>query len=384
MRLRHSDIASPGITRKRRGTGFSYYDPSGGRITDEATLERIRQLVIPPAWRKVWISPHRNGHIQAVGTDAAGRRQYRYHDVWQQERTEEKFDRVLQLSSLLPDWRRRIATDLSGRGLHRDRVLALALHLIDRGYFRAGGDEYAQDNDSCGLATLRCEHVTVRAGTVVFDYPAKSGVQRYLELTDPRVVKLVRAQRRGRQPDERFLFCRGDSGCTELHADDLNARFKEDVGEEYSVKDLRTWHGTVLAAAGFAAAPPPDTKTAVQRSVAVQLLLKRSWKRPRERSSVAPDSQQVSCLLATFVGYPLFTLAKVKPAACLPRATDAEVRWQRTSLRDGMGPPKRRLQPDHPLRLVIPTLRSVLAGVQVTLHAHFRASRRECQQSAQR
>jgi len=266
MRLRHSDIASPGLTRKRRGTGFSYHDPSGVPVTDEATLDRIQQLVIPPAWRKVWISPHRNGHIQAVGVDAAGRRQYLYHAVWQQERTEEKFDRVLQLSSLLPDWRRQIAADLSGRGLHRDRVLALALHLIDRGYFRAGGEEYAQDNDSCGLATLRCEHVTVRAGTVVFDYPAKSGVQRYLELTDPQVVKIVRALRRGRQPDERFLFCRSDSGCVELHADDLNARFKEDVGEEYSVKDLRTWHGTVLAAAGFAAAPPADTKTAIRRA----------------------------------------------------------------------------------------------------------------------
>jgi len=266
MRLRHSDITSPGITRKRRGTGFSYYDPAGVRVTDAATLERIQQLVIPPAWRKVWISPHRNGHIQAVGTDAAGRRQYLYHAVWQQERTEEKFDRVLQLSSLLPEWRRQIAAELSGRGLHRDRVLALALHLIDRGFFRAGGEEYAQDNDSCGLATLRCEHIEVRTGTVIFDYPAKSGVRRHLELADPQVVRAVRALRRGQGPSERFLWCRTESGRAELHAEDLNARFKELVGADYSVKDLRTWHGTVLAAIGFAGAAAPDTKTAIQRA----------------------------------------------------------------------------------------------------------------------
>lgn len=266
MRLRHSDIASPGITRRRRGNGFSYYDADGTPVTDEATLQRIRELVIPPAWRKVWISPHRNGHIQAVGTDAAGRRQYLYHAVWQQERTEEKFDRVLQLSTALPEWRNRIAADLTGRGLRRERVLAVALHLIDLGYFRAGGEEYAQENDSRGLATLRCEHVEVRSGTVIFDYPAKSGVQRHLELADQQVVRAVRALRRGRDPTDRLFYCRTGSGCVELHADDLNARFKELVGEEYSVKDLRTWHGTVLAAAGFASVAPADTKAAIRRA----------------------------------------------------------------------------------------------------------------------
>lgn len=268
MRLRHSDIGTPGITRRRRGNGFSYYDPSGAPITNDATLQRIQELVIPPAWRKVWISPHGNGHIQAVGTDAAGRRQYLYHAVWQQERTEEKFDRVLQMSRVLPNWRRHVAADLAGRGLHRERVLALALHLIDRGYFRAGGEEYAQDNDSCGLATLRCEHVKVHGDTVVFDYPAKSGVQRYLELTDRQVVRAVRALRRGQGPGDRLLWCRTDSGRADVHAEDLNARFKELAGEEYSVKDLRTWHGTVLAAVGFAGAAPADTKTAARRAQA--------------------------------------------------------------------------------------------------------------------
>ena len=140
MRLRRSTLDKPGLTRKRRGKGFAYYDSDGELLTDEKTLQRVKDLVIPPAWKKVWISPHPNGHIQAVGTDAAGRRQYIYHQAWQEERAEEKFDRVLDLSLQLPQWRARVTEDLGAKGLGRDRVLALALHLLDRGYFRAGGE----------------------------------------------------------------------------------------------------------------------------------------------------------------------------------------------------------------------------------------------------
>ncbi len=155
MRLRQSALNKPGITRVRRGNGFSYYDVDGELLADQKTLRRIKDLVIPPAWKKVWISPHPNGHIQAVGTDVAGRRQYLYHQAWQEERAEEKFDRVLDLSLKLPEWRNRIAEDLGGRGLRRDRVLALALALLDRGYFRAGGEQYADEHESYGLATLQ-------------------------------------------------------------------------------------------------------------------------------------------------------------------------------------------------------------------------------------
>src|SRR4051812_32265392 len=169
MRLRRSSVNGPGLRRVRRGKGFSYYTPDGELLTDEKTILRIKELVIPPAWRNVWISPHSNGHIQAVGTDAAGRRQYLYHQKWQEERSEEKFDRVLQMSSGLPEWRARIADDLHGHGLTRDRVLALALHLLDRGYFRAGGEAYAEENNSYGIATLLCEHVAVKGDAVVFD-----------------------------------------------------------------------------------------------------------------------------------------------------------------------------------------------------------------------
>jgi DNA topoisomerase-1 len=234
-------------------------------IADEGIVQRINDLVIPPAWKKVWISPHPNGHIQAVGTDVAGRRQYLYHQQWQDERAEEKFDRVLEMSKKLPEWRGRIADDLKASGLKRDRILGLALHLLDRGYFRAGGEQYAEDNDSYGIATLLCEHVTLRSGAVAFDYPAKSGVRRTVDVEDPDVVRAARSLLRRDDRTERFLVCRSASGWVDIHADDVNARFKEVVGDEYSVKDLRTWHGTVLAAAAFVDADPPVSKTVIKR-----------------------------------------------------------------------------------------------------------------------
>lgn len=267
MRLRRSALDGPGITRRRAGKGFSYQAPDGTRLDDADALARIKDLVIPPAWQKVWISPHANAHIQAVGTDAAGRRQYLYHQAWQDERAEEKFDRVLDMSTQLPAWRERIAEDLAGRGLSRDRVLALALHLLDLGYFRAGGEQYAEEHESYGLATLQCEHVTLRGGAAAFDYPAKSGVRRTIEIENAEVVRAVKALLRRDDRTDRLLVCRNGSGWVDIHAADLNARFKELVGEEYSVKDLRTWHGTVLAATAFAEADPPDTERKAKRAV---------------------------------------------------------------------------------------------------------------------
>lgn len=278
MRLRRSDVGGPGLHRRRRGRGFSYHDDAGASVADPATLQRIDELVIPPAWRKVWICPHPNGHIQAVGTDVAGRRQYLYHSQWQEERGEEKFDRVLELSARLAAWRTDIAADLSRRGLTRSRVLALGLRLLDLGYFRAGGDQYAEENNSFGIATLLRDHITLHADAVEFDYPAKSGVRRTLLVEDPTVVRAVRSLRRSRADGDRLLAYRNSSVWTEVHAEDLNARFKEMVGDDYTVKDLRTWHGTVLAAEAFVDADPPvDDKvvkrveTAVMREVAEAL-----------------------------------------------------------------------------------------------------------------
>ncbi|OBK73282.1 DNA topoisomerase IB [Mycobacterium sp. 1274761.0] len=265
MRLRRSVVSGPGLHRVRRGRGFSYHDQDGKAITDEATLTRIKDLVIPPAWKNVWICPYENGHIQAVGTDAAGRKQYLYHERWQEERAEEKFDRVLEMSKSLPAMRRRLAQDLRRRGLDRDRVLAVGLQLLDLGYFRAGGEQYAEENNSYGIATLLCEHVTLQRKAVEFDFPAKSGVRRTLLIDDPEVVRSVRALLRRPDRTDRFLACRNSSDWREIHSDDLNARFKELVGDEYSVKDLRTWHGTVLAATAFVDADPPVNKTVIKR-----------------------------------------------------------------------------------------------------------------------
>ncbi|MEB4210182.1 DNA topoisomerase IB [Mycobacterium sp. 94-17] len=265
MRLRRSVLNGPGITRKRHGKGFAYHRPDGKAVSNPETLQRIKDLVIPPAWKNVWISPHGNGHIQAVGVDAAGRRQYLYHCAWQQERAEEKFDRVAELSTRLPQWRAAIAHDLTRRGLTRKRVLALALRLLDRGYFRAGGEQYADEHESYGLATLRCDHVVVRRDAVAFDFPAKSGVRRTVEIEDPEVVRAVRALMRRPNRTDRLLVCRTSSGWLDIRAADLNDRFKELVGDEYTVKDLRTWHGTVLAAVAFADADPAVSRRVAKR-----------------------------------------------------------------------------------------------------------------------
>ena len=231
MRLRRSVLSKPGIARKRRGKGFAYYQPDGKVLSDPETLQRIKDLVIPPAWKNVWIAPYDNGHIQAVGVDAAGRRQYLYHSAWQQERAEEKFDRVLELSTRLPVWRAEIAKDLTRSGLTRKRVLALALRLLDRGYFRAGGEQYAEENESYGLSTLLCSHVTVRRDAVEFDFPAKSGVRRTVEIEDPEVVRAVRALMRRPDRTERLLVCRTSSGWL-------------DVVPPISTTDSRSWSAT--------------------------------------------------------------------------------------------------------------------------------------------
>jgi DNA topoisomerase I len=252
----------------RRGRGFSYTDPHGEPVSDAETLARIEALVIPPAWRKVWICPFANGHIQAIGNDAAGRRQYIYHEQWRAERDEEKYDRVLGLARRLPDWREALLVDLRARGLHRERVLAVAQYLIDSGYFRAGGEEYAQENGSYGLATLLREHVSVRRDCVQFDYPAKSGVRRTVSLEDPLVIRAVRSLVRADTDNPRLLVYRTADGWSEVRADDVRERFRDLVGQEFTLKDLRTWHGTVLAAVEFADAPESTNKTASKRAQA--------------------------------------------------------------------------------------------------------------------
>ena len=184
-RLHRSQLPGPGILRKRSGRDFAYVTPDGSLVRDEETLHHIRSLAIPPAWGNVWICPWKNGHIQALGTDLAGRRQYRYHDEWRRRRDDERFSRMLEFASQLPALRRAVDRDLEQPSLSRSRVLALGIRLLDIGMFRAGGEEYAEEHETYGLAMLEKRHVSIRRGRASFDYRAKSGKQRGLEIADP-------------------------------------------------------------------------------------------------------------------------------------------------------------------------------------------------------
>ncbi|MGI5119616.1 DNA topoisomerase IB [Marinactinospora thermotolerans] len=250
--IRRSDPAAPGIIRRRCGRGFRYLDPSGRPLRDEKELNRIRSLAIPPAWKDVWISPDPAGHIQALGTDDAGRRQYLYHEEWRAQRDRRKHDRVLEFSEELPKIRARAEENLRTRGFSRDRVLSAALRLIDLGFFRSGGEDYAENNESYGLATLLREHVTCSRGRVVFDYPAKSGKQREVELREPEVCRLVRSLKRREGGGDDLLAYRTRNGWHDVTSDDINGYLREITGGRYTAKDFRTWHATVLAAVGLA------------------------------------------------------------------------------------------------------------------------------------
>jgi DNA topoisomerase I len=250
-RTRRSDPAGPGISRVGRGRGFSYCDEGGDTITDEAVLKRIKALVIPPAWRDVWICADERGHIQAVGTDTAGRRQYLYHDDWRAQRDREKFKRLPEFAAKLPKARRALEGDLGLRGLVRERVMACAVRLLDIGMFRVGGEDYAEENESFGLATIQKQHVRVKQGSVIeFDYIAKGGAQRTYPIEDRLVVPTVTAlkRRRGKPTDDLLAYRESRGVWVDVSSADINMWLKALLGDDYTAKDFRTWNGTVLAA----------------------------------------------------------------------------------------------------------------------------------------
>ena len=250
--LRRSDPNGPGIRRLRRGRGFSYLGPGGRPVTTPGTLARIEALVIPPAWRDVWICLEPSGHIQAVGTDAAGRRQYRYHDLWRAERDRDKHARVLEFGTVLPDLREVVSEHLAGRGLGRERVLAGAVRLIDLGFFRPGGEEYAAENGTFGVATVRREHVTARRGQLMFDYPAKGSKRREQAIVDSDVHAVVCALKRRRSGGDGLFAYWSGRRWHDVTPADINGYLHEITGREFTAKDFRTWHATVLAAVGLA------------------------------------------------------------------------------------------------------------------------------------
>lgn len=269
MRLRRSSYQSPGIRRRRRGKGFSYRRDDGLPVTD-ADLERIRALAVPPAWDEVWICPWPNGHIQAVGTDSAGRRQYRYHDRWREQRDHEKFDKMLELGAGLPALRSRVAFHLRDEQLSRQRVLAAAVRLLDIASFRIGGEEYAEENDTYGLATLRKSHVEVEGATLVFDFPAKLGVRRLARVEDEDLATVFAELKARRGGGGALLVCRDADagGWCRLRSEDVNRFLKQYLGERFSAKDFRTWNATVLAAVQLARVDPvPGSERGRRRAV---------------------------------------------------------------------------------------------------------------------
>jgi DNA topoisomerase IB len=231
-----------------------YVDAAGRKVDDPATLERIRALVIPPAWEDVWICAIASGHIQATGVDARGRRQYRYHDAWRAQRDLAKHDRILDFAERLPAAREVVKADLQQDGLTRERVLACAVRLLDLGFFRIGGEQYAAENETYGLATIRKDHVHVsRDGVLTFDYTAKSGKQLHKSLSEPDVGAVIAALKRRRSGGEEVLAWRDpDAGWVDVKSADINAYLRAATGGDDTAKDFRTWSATVLAAIGLA------------------------------------------------------------------------------------------------------------------------------------
>jgi DNA topoisomerase-1 len=265
--LRYVSDDDPGIKREPRGSGFRYLDAGGAAIRDAATLERIRSLVIPPAWREVWICPHPSGHIQATGRDDRGRKQYIYHPRWRQVRDEAKFSHMALFGAALPKIRRRVSRDMKLPGIPRAKVLATLVRLLERTLIRIGNDEYARTNGSFGLTTLRNHHAEVRGSKIRFRFRGKSGKLHEIDLADPRLARLVK-RCQDLPGQELFQYVDEEGQPHAVGSVDVNDYLREITGEDFTAKDFRTWAATLLAAEALASELPPASAAAAQRTIA--------------------------------------------------------------------------------------------------------------------
>lgn len=257
-----------GWTRRRAGTGFSYRDASGARMNGD-DVDRIRSLAIPPAWNDVWICPLENGHLQAVGIDAAGRRQYLYHPQWRLRRDRAKFLRVTEAAHQLPEVRKQVQKDLDTTGMSLDRACATAVRLLDIGYFRIGNDAYTDANGSFGLTTLERQHARRRRDAVVFSFIGKSGISHTITVDDPSAVKALEVMRTRSTSDSPRLLAHKENGAwDDLDSSEVNAYLNRLFGGSFTAKDFRTWHATVIAAEVLALAEEPgNTKASQKRAI---------------------------------------------------------------------------------------------------------------------
>jgi DNA topoisomerase IB len=266
-RLRRSSCAAPGIQRRRRGRGFDYRGHDGERIDDPEVLERIVKLAIPPAWKEVWVCMDPLGHLQATGIDAAGRKQYLYHERWRAHRDREKFDSMVAFGLALPRLRRRVVADLKqAEGLSRERVLACSVRLLDLGFFRIGSDDYAERNESYGLTTMLRSHVTVDGSELIFDFPAKSGQRRVQSIADCDALDVISELKR-RRAGSQLLAYRDGRHWSELAAEEVNDYVKRHTGGDFTAKDFRTWNATVLASVALAVEQRPSARAGRDRAV---------------------------------------------------------------------------------------------------------------------
>jgi DNA topoisomerase I len=268
--LRYVSDTTPGIARKRAGKGFSYVGPDGSRISDKKEIARIRSLAIPPAYTDVWICPHPNGHIQATGRDARGRKQYRYHPRWREIRDETKFGRMLEFSQVLPVIRERVERDLSRPGLSREKVLATVVRLLECTGIRVGNDEYARANRSFGLTTLRSHHVEISGSTLRFQFRGKSGKIHDVALTDRRLARIV-THCQAIPGETLFQYVDADNVRQTVDSGDVNQYLREITSQEFTAKDFRTWAGTIQAVGALQALGPSETereaKSAILRAI---------------------------------------------------------------------------------------------------------------------
>ena len=266
-RLRRVSPRMAGWTRKRAGRSFSYRD-AAGEVLPKDEVARVKSLAIPPAWEDVWICPYPNGHIQAIGTDAAGRRQYLYHPDWRKKRDELKFDRVKVAGTRLAKARERMIEDLRAEGMPLARAAATATRLLDLGYFRIGSDAYADANGSFGLTTLERRHVRRQGEDLVFSFVGKSGIEHEITISDPHVIESLNLMRRRRGGTTRLLAYKGEARWADLQAGAVNEYIAQMVAEDLTAKDFRTWHATVLAAVALAESPEKgDTVQSRKRAV---------------------------------------------------------------------------------------------------------------------
>ncbi|HSW16976.1 MAG TPA: DNA topoisomerase IB [Ramlibacter sp.] len=260
----------PGVRRERAGDGFVYLKANGEKLDDEATLERIRKLAIPPAWTDVWICPRANGHLQATGRDARGRKQYRYHPQFREARESTKYEHMLAFAKALPALRSQVAEHMALRGLPREKVLATVVHLLETTLIRVGNDDYARANRSYGLTTLRNSHVKVEGSQLRFQFKGKSGKTWKLQIGDRRVARIVR-ECQELPGQELFQYVDEDGELRDVTSADVNAYLREISGEDVTAKDFRTWAGTVMAAMALQEFESFDTQAAAKRNLSAAI-----------------------------------------------------------------------------------------------------------------